>query len=152
MMPSTRKKLLYVLLGLAVLWGAYNMNVSNRAELDANLPPTPAGVTPALVATRFYVDLEAYRQLPWGADPFRVPSSGTVTHRTSPGPAARTSAASWRLSGILYSDQQPLAIINNRPVGVGDRVDGATVVEIKKRQVTVESDGRRISLTVTAKG
>ena len=50
MMPSTRKKGLYVLLGLAIIWGAYNMTAPRRSKTDPGPHPTPA-LTPAAPAT-----------------------------------------------------------------------------------------------------
>jgi hypothetical protein len=53
------------------------------------------------------------------------------------------------LTGIVYNDRTPLAIINNRPVKVGDAIDQAKVVDIGTRTVTVEYQGKRVTLTVS---
>lgn len=44
------------------------------------------------------------------------------------------------LSGILWDEKNPSAIINGRIVGIGDKVDGNTVVSIKQDSVIL-NDG-----------
>lgn len=68
-----------------------------------------------------------------GADPMRPPGA----------PAAGTSRApSWTLSSTLVGDGRRLAVVNGRLVGVGDRVDGARVIDIDPRRVRLAVDGR----------
>lgn len=76
---------------------------------------------------------------------------GDPTRPTSlaePEPVARTaqSGPRWRLQSTLVAEERRLAIINGRTVGPGDRVDGATVREVRRDGVTLEVDGRRIEL------
>jgi MSHA biogenesis protein MshK len=52
----------------------------------------------------------------------------------------------WRLQSTLVADDRRLAIINGRTVGPGDRVDGATVRDVRQDGVTLEVEGRRIEL------
>ncbi|HOD66279.1 MAG TPA: hypothetical protein PK186_05775 [candidate division Zixibacteria bacterium] len=147
MSPARRRLFLYVLLGLAVVWGAYSFR---RPRPIATPPPATGAAADTAVVPRSdpparQSDVSSLAARPWGEDPFRV-----RVRRTDREPAAP--APSWRLSGIVYSENHPLAIINSRPVGVGDRVDGAVVIDINKRQVTLEADGRRFQINVAAKG
>jgi hypothetical protein len=52
----------------------------------------------------------------------------------------------WRLQSTLVAEDRRLAIINGRTVGPGDRVDGATVRDVRHDGVTLEIEGRRIEL------
>lgn len=45
--------------------------------------------------------------------------------------------------GIIYSQDKPSAVINNRIVHLNDTIDGATVVEIDSDYVIFEKDGKR---------
>ncbi len=70
------------------------------------------------------------------------------TSLSEPEPAARRSEAGprWRLQSTLVADDRRLAIINGRTVGPGDRVDGATVKDVRQGGVTLDVEGRRIEL------
>ncbi|MHC4625164.1 MAG: thioredoxin family protein [Planctomycetota bacterium] len=48
-----------------------------------------------------------------------------------------------KLSGVLYSEDNPLAVVNTEIVCEGDVIEGARVVEISRRQVEFEKSGRR---------
>jgi len=52
----------------------------------------------------------------------------------------------FRLNGIVWSEDQPLAIVNDTIVGVGDTIQGAQVVEIKRREVILKYEGKVLSL------
>jgi hypothetical protein len=51
------------------------------------------------------------------------------------------------LTGVVWNDKNPLAMLNGRLVGAGEQIDGLKVVEIAKDVVTVE-DGRGNRRTV----
>jgi hypothetical protein len=50
------------------------------------------------------------------------------------------------LSGILWDDQIPTAIINSKVVKIGDLVFGKTVVDIEKDQVVLMEEGQMFVL------
>ena len=54
--------------------------------------------------------------------------------------------ADFQLGAILRSGEDSHVLINNQLVGVGDQIDGAKVVEIGKYHVTIEKDGKRLTL------
>jgi len=54
----------------------------------------------------------------------------------------------FKVSSIVSGPQGGTAIINGRPVRVGDTVGGAKVIKITPRSVEVEIDGRRATLTL----
>jgi len=47
------------------------------------------------------------------------------------------------VKGIVYSEDNPSAVIGNQILRVGDRISGATVVKINKDSVEFEIDGKR---------
>jgi len=51
------------------------------------------------------------------------------------------SAAGLTLSGIIWDQDKPLAVINDRVCAVGDVVQGGKILEIMKDMVVFEKDG-----------
>ena len=47
------------------------------------------------------------------------------------------------VKGIVYSEDNPCAVIGSRILHIGDEVMGATIVNINKNSVEFESDGKR---------
>ncbi|MBN1405195.1 MAG: hypothetical protein JW946_01595 [Candidatus Omnitrophica bacterium] len=50
------------------------------------------------------------------------------------------------LSGIVYSQDDPIAVINNSIYTIGGNVDGAKVIEINEKSVMLEKDGKDLEL------
>lgn len=79
-------------------------------------------------------------------DPMRpAPRPGTVKiePKAKPRQAPRRN---WVLSSTLVGDARSVAVINDRLVGVGDSVLGATVVEIGTRSARLRYAGRDVLL------
>jgi hypothetical protein len=53
------------------------------------------------------------------------------------------------VTGIMYSQDKPSAIIHGKSVYQGDVVDGYRVVEIGRRKVVFEKDGRVITKQIS---
>ena len=51
------------------------------------------------------------------------------------------------LNGVFFSGAEGYALINNRIVKQGDKIDGATIVQITLDEVDLESDGSIIKLS-----
>jgi hypothetical protein len=142
MKTATRKKVVYVALIAALIWGIYNNPFGGKLKQSTpqEEPPAPIealAAPPPVRGKTISVDLET---VPWGADPFR-----TRLKAASP-TAPKTS---WKLTGIIYNKEAPLAIINHKPVGVGGTVDNAVVTRIGRHSVTLDHNGRLMQLTVT---
>ena len=54
----------------------------------------------------------------------------------------------WRLQSTLVAEARRLAVINGRTVAQGERIDGATLREVRREGVTLDVDGRSIELRV----
>lgn len=49
------------------------------------------------------------------------------------------------LSGIAWDEKLPLAFVNQSVMGVGDKVNGSEIVEIKKQSITLKSrEGKEV--------
>ena len=148
MSEGLRKKLIYATLPLALIWAAFNMS----GKKDASTSPEPLATTTPDTATSVaravhpVKDLEYHKDVPWGRDPF---GTSTTSPPAAPSRPSGAEKLAWVLAGIVFSNQQPMALINSHMVKVGDRISGATVVEITKDSVTLEDQGRRIKLTVS---
>jgi hypothetical protein len=53
-----------------------------------------------------------------------------------------------RLSGVLWDDTKPIAILNGKPLAVGGEIDGARVVKIGLDGVKIRYNEREYTLTV----
>lgn len=142
MNERTRKILVYSTLPLAMAWAAYNFldRKTDPASATPQAAPTAAVATTAIVPRP--VNFAKIDSLPWGSDPFRCDEAGRDR------PIAREGGLAWALSGIVYSNQYPLAFVNGRSVAVGDTIMGAVVVSIDPRTVTLEIKGERVQLRV----
>lgn len=67
------------------------------------------------------------------------------TGQTGPGATEPQAGKTGELTvkGILYSEDNPAAVIGARIAHVGDTIAGATIVEITKSSVEFEKDGKR---------
>lgn len=72
------------------------------------------------------------------ADPMRPPTA-TIG-------AAASGAPQWHVTGILVSQGRRLAMVNNRLLGVGDRVNGARIKAIYANAVELDIGGRAITV------
>jgi hypothetical protein len=87
--------------------------------------------------------------LTWGRDPFALPpgiaSAGEPAGDESHGETAVEEQATVRLTAILISGRTRLAVINERVVGVGDRVNQEEIISITPEQVILRGPfGRRV--------
>lgn len=65
-----------------------------------------------------------------------------------PVPAAEPNETtpSFTLSGIVYSQQLPLAVINGQALKKGQDIEGAKILDIQEDKVILEKDGKNITL------
>ena len=148
MSESTRKGMVYAALVLAIIWAAYNFFPDDKK--GAATDPTAdsqaaAALAPAIPTPKSPIDVAEMKKVRWGDDPFHTPA------RTMPKSTKPESHPIWDLSGIVYNAQNPLAIINDKAVRVGDIIDNAEIIKIEKKSVTLQYRGKRIQVTV-AKG
>lgn len=68
-------------------------------------------------------------------DPLRPPEYGLDQ---SAGNTNTSSEPQWHVNEILFSGGRRVAIVNDVTVGVGDRIGGARVVDIKPEHIVLE--------------
>jgi len=66
--------------------------------------------------------------------------------------ALAASAPRYKVNAIIVSDERRIAIINGKRIGVGGRVNGATVISIEKRELKLDVDGQEITLRLNSGG
>ena len=81
--------------------------------------------------------------------PAAEPSAQHLTvGRTYVGSIALPEGAKVELGGIVWSETEPRALLNDRIVAAGAYVEGFTVSKIEADRVELEKDGLRIFLAV----
>ncbi len=73
----------------------------------------------------------------------------SIAPLTTKGPLPKQDSSNkYVLSGIVYEDKEPMAIINDAIYVIGDNVKGAQVVEITNNRVLLRKSGKLIELKV----
>ena len=70
----------------------------------------------------------------------------TVAHLQEPVKATKLDIPSMLVTGIVYESDRPQAIINGRVVGVGDVLDGVTILKIQKGRIDARYEDEDIIL------
>lgn len=78
-------------------------------------------------------------------DPFSPPVISAVEK------AGTEILAGVRLEGIIWDKKKPMAIINDKVVGIGDSVSGAEIIDIKKNEVIFGVNGQKVTVKLRAK-
>ncbi len=141
MSEGLRKKIIYATLPLAIVWAVLNYgNKLPSTDIDTSSATlqTIAPITAAPAADARLINIEDKQAAPWGDDPFRNTGRATSTKGRS--------QMAWTLGGIIYSNQAPVAFVNEQMVRVGDTINEATVVSINKKSVVLKVRGRQITL------
>ena len=81
-------------------------------------------------------------------DPTRPPTAKATTHFVV---GKKSHAPRWRLHSTLVSSDRRTAVINDRVVSQGDRINGATVVSIQPSTVRLRDKGREVTLVMLNK-
>ena len=148
MKTATRQRMVYVALVVAIIWGGYNLLWT---EPRKPLPPVEVDVPVQMPTTSMAVQIDKLNidriaAVGWGHDPFKS-TIKTQSHTTD----KPKKDLKWILSGIVYNERAPMAVINKKTVRPGDVIDNARVVTINQKTVLMERNGKRFTLRV-AKG
>jgi hypothetical protein len=150
MTETKRKKYLYICLLGAVAFGLYNFANPRKPYTPGSGQgaDTTSQIQQASINFAKKVDTAAYQALPWGSDPFRRQN----THSDAPRRIEvrdQEPIPVWRLTGIIYNANLPLAVVNGKTVGIGDIIDQAKIVTIDRSKVLLQYRGNQIELRVT---
>ncbi len=126
--------------------------VAPTAAPTAPAAPTPLPARPRPIRIPPPV-AEAPGESAAGAEvePTSVPqhAAQAITNgRTYAGSVTPPGGGRIELGGIVWSEQEPRALLNDRIVAVGAYVEGFTVARIEEGRVVLEKDGLTIFLTV----
>jgi len=143
MNQKTRQIIIAIAFVGAVIYalGEFTGDAKTERPLDSEPAATSATQQP-LTSGSVVIDIEKYKNMSWGRDPF-YRNMGRQKTESAPAPPVK-----WTLNGILFNSKSPSAVINKRVVRSGDRINGARVVKIEKRHVTLEKDGAQIVLQI----
>ena len=107
---------------------------ASTARQTARLPrPTPI------------VDTEGLNEGMETKVPAPGPERGSRTHS---GSVTLPGGARIELGGIVWSEAEPRALVNDRIVGVGGYVEGYTITKIEEDRITLEKDGAALIRTL----
>ncbi len=146
MNEKTRKRIVYSILVVAVIWGAYNIKLSESAkENHKNQTAIQQSIAAQGKLDKQREELiKTYSKQDWGKDPFK-----TVKMTYRPQKKVVFNKPKWKLTGIMYNTVNPLAVINKKAVSVGDRINNGKVISIKRDKVIIEHNGKQYTLKVT---
>jgi len=140
------QKRLFILLGIIVLYGIYDIiaNYDTYSSFYTSDKPK-AAVTAAKKDTvkTAVVQNEIEYTAGWGKDPFYK----VIVQRTAKKKVKRNFAPKLQLYAISYKGAQSAALINDNFLKVGAMVSGFRLQKIEKNRVTL-SDGKK---TITLK-
>jgi len=134
---KTRKNIVYTLFVLAVIYGLYNLKISFDNKSTELAPASQEQPTTQVILPVKTIDIEKYSSLNWGRDPFyRAKGKNPVV--------SVKKQMDWILNGILYDKKTPTAVINKKIVGIGDKINGAMIIDITKTKVILEKENSDI--------
>jgi len=145
MNESLRKKLVFGLLAVAIVWGIWNNPFKGDDVTDLGGssvdPGTMLGDTLTDVIESGPSDVDYAVAEEWGSDPF--PRSRTKAIERSTEPVVRL-----KLSAISASGGSYMAIINGSVVSENSTIEGWKVASISSSEVTLNKSGRSKKLKV----
>jgi hypothetical protein len=145
--------LVVLVLALILLWqwfhGGADLQVRAKtipsAELVAATPtPAPVAAVPAIVPTTPAPAISTPAPVPASAETVKVADASATVPAVTPAVAvepAKPQPPTYKVQSIFYSPKKPSAVINGKLVYLGQRVSGASVVEITADSVTLVTSG-----------
>ena len=144
MSETWRKRLVYLSFVVVATWGVFNLTEDKEDVLyEEPSAIRPASIGEAPTVNRALIDIEQCEAQAWGDDPFR-----SLRPHLLESTQAEECVSAWTLSGILYSKDNPLAYVNGQSVARGDVVDGAEVISIERKSITLEYRGSQFTISV----
>ncbi len=149
MSEKRRTQLISLFLVVAVIWAGFNYKSEKfiqNIETPQTVQPLKADIYRSQ-SEHSFLDIKKYEAASWGKSPFQMATLSTMNKSTQT--VSQPKTLSWILSGILFNKNSPTAIINKRPVKIGQKIDKAIVTEIDKDKVIIQHNNNEITLTVS---
>jgi hypothetical protein len=143
MTEKKRKKIVYGLFIIAVIWGIFNFPFgrSQNENVSSEDKPYPeeGEIQKALASSNApMISLDLSDE--WGDDPFAQKTA-------RPQPSAKESI-NLSLSAISKSGDDFWALINGKALTKGDNINGWKLIEINKTNARLSKDGKTIILNI----
>jgi type II secretory pathway component PulC len=144
MNAKKRQTIVYICAGLVMIWALSNiMGKSSKKQKPTEQPLSTVKQITAVEKSVEAIDIAKYDKLSWGRDPFYRFTAKKTGQVDQP-----EAVVGWELGGILWSENNPSAVINKKIVRHGDIVNGARVVKISKDIVILEKDNTEFTLNI----
>lgn len=147
MNEALRKKIIAGIMICVIIWAGFNLDNGPKTLPSIDIPKTIQPLSPDSLRASHILSkqvIEDREKASWGRDPFISKDLGVESKVQIP--VKRNLV--WNLSGIIYGND-PIAIINKKPVKVGQRINNAEIVKIDKNRVTIKYNDKQILLTVS---
>ena len=141
MTKKRRKQIVYSIFAIAVTWAIFNFPhqkkpIEPESSQTSESAPVVAAATPEL-STRPAMTLPDQ----WGRDPFARGGERATNVPSEVIP-------SFRVAAVSVGGGKAMAVINGKMIGQGDMIQGWRVKAISNAGVVLESNGRKITLTI----
>jgi len=104
----------------------------------------------ALAGLLFSLNISAEQLLRDPTKPSYATSNNTAAQAEAASTYTAPSLQTWVLETTLADSKRIIAIINGQQVKVGDEVDGAYVMKIADRRVTLKHDGKLFDIKLAS--
>ena len=151
MSEKLRVKVIGLFLGITVIWAGFNY-VPNIKEITYDTPKTIQPLDPnnsTKTKSVNFIDKEEIAKAKWGQSPFYITPLPIINTERPHTVVHNNTNLSWILSGIILNSSSPTAIINKRPVKIGETINRAIVTNIEKEKVIIKYKQKEITLTIS---
>ncbi|RKX21377.1 MAG: hypothetical protein DRP35_04405 [Candidatus Zixiibacteriota bacterium] len=147
MTEKNRKIIVYIIFVLAIIYGTINLypNKDNKKQIHNQNNAAQLENSKNIIsqyALKNKLDTLSIQNKKWGADPFHA-----LNKKISKKTFFRNNTQ-LVLSGIIYNDDNPVAIINKKSLRVGDKIENAKIIQINKKDVILEENGKNVTLII----
>jgi hypothetical protein len=141
MTEKRRKQIVYSIFVIAVIWAVFYFP-QRRQSPEPESPQVSASV-PVVATAAPELSTRATLTVSdqWGRDPFA--RGGERAKSISSG-----MTPSFRVTAVSVGEGKAMAVINGKMIGQGDAIEGWRVTAISNAGVVLESNGRKITLTI----
>ena len=163
--PTARVKI-YLMVGLGLVLAALAYRyVKTKAARTGNLAPTTATATFADIPELSLLHKESLQTTRLTKSNVRESRRDSVRDVFAPlrslprgksggprkGRSTQGRTTSLKLKGVIVGGNNPIAIINDKFVRIGERIDGYKVVRIEEKQVFLRSGNKTLKLELASK-
>jgi hypothetical protein len=139
MTEKNRKKIVYSVFVLAVVWALFNLPFGKKTESDFSGIAEQSEMITSLNTISDNQDKLDLNQ-DWGADPFAI--------KKTTGKQVVRNTVNFKLTAISESNGTYWALINGKILSVGDNIDGWKLVEVSQTRAILSKNKETIRLKI----